>query len=478
MFDESLLPKVKGAPISILLLLSISGNRTMTIGEIKKKTGYSDKTTKAGLMKLRDLGMVTETQPYRYQLTGNEYQLPLYWDEKIEANGIISEPSGFFPDIERRIAALEDAVFRGLPESEAGDFPIYDGDFPEPETEPATRAEMYSGNFPEKYGISPNEAGDFPLIEIDGCWKDSEGYDPSEMYSGNFSEKYGNFPEDPGEIPNQVINNINNIQAEEVSKYEETESTYLPENKNTAVNQLPQQEEIPETVRNFWKAAMLQMQGNMGQATYKTYLASAVIIGYEDGHYTIAIENKMKRDWCHDRLTISLEKVLTGMSGEKCSVSFVFDQAAIPQKEPSAAVRETMYEAPSLELLPGSGELIGICNDYLLDPTGIDYSKKQLQELISMEPDPEVLQYILPRAKRFEIAKNCCSKSFSQAKEGRLTHYGLTGKAVEDLAKDKRVSLEMIDEECERVISQLGKQNIGAAYRKIMALIKAETLEL
>ena len=36
----------------------------------------------------------------------------------------------------------------------------------------------------------------------------------------------------------------------------------------------------------------------------------------------------------------------------------------------------------------------------------------------------------------------------------------------------------MIDEECERVISQLGKQNIGAAYRKILALIKTEPLEL
>ena len=463
MFDESLLPKLKGAPISILLLLSLS-NRTMTIGEIKDKTGYSDKTTKAGLLKLHDMGMVTETQRFRYQLTGTEYQLPLYWDEKIEPHGNISD-HGNFSDIERRVSALEAAVFRGLPASESGDSPIYSGIFPEPDNQEVTREEMYSGNFPEKYGISPSESGDFPLIEIDGSWKDPEDVELSEMYAGNFPEKYGNIPEENGDFPRPVFNNINNIQKKEVSKYVDAENTYLPDNKNTAVNQLTQPEKIPEAARKIWDAAILQLRWNMGEVSYKTYLAGAVIHGYKGGHYTIGIANKMKRDWCHDRLTISLENILSGMSGEKCSVSFVLDQAAGPK---IANWHEAKYEAPSHELLPGSGKLVDICNDYLLDPVGIEYSSDELRKLIDLKPDPDVLRFVLPMATKYENAEVWCRKDLQTAKRILLKKHGIVNGMAEEIVRNDAATLTMIEDVCEELCPE-NKGAVGDRIRKLTA---------
>jgi hypothetical protein len=133
------------------------------------------------------------------------------------------------------------------------------------------------------------------------------------------------------------------------------------------------------------------------------------------------------------------------------SVSFVLD----PQPAASHPEPEQDFGAPSLELLPvpedpQEAALTNICNDYLVQPDGIDYSKDELRELIRMQPDPEVLQYILPRATRFENAKIWCSKDIVSAKKALLRKYQITKALASEISHNEYATMEMIEDLCDQ----------------------------
>ena len=495
-----MLSDLKGAPLSIIVWFSLNGNRAVSASELagEDATGFSDKPIKAGLMKLREMGLITEPRRNRFQLTGREYQLPLYWDEKMVPFGdspksIGDSPKfyGVSPDIEERLNRLENAVFGN---AECSAVPLLDIPGRDPEDVPGLER---SGSFPEKFGVSPNECGDGALFDIDGQWSDDcEGGE----YSGNIPEKFGDSPngeireqsgdvaasgdspmnvgdspEKFGDTPKALIKNINIPEKEEVSKYESPD-TYLLEKTNTEQGLTPDAETV-------WNVAMGQMKSAMGAVTFGTILREAVLIGHEDGHFTAAVKNRMVRDWADQRCRGQVERILSSASGRECTVSFVVDETNAECGMRNAEMSASLYEEPSLELLPvpddpKAAELVEICNDYLLDPVGIEYSLDQLRSLTKMVPDPRVLQFILPRATKFEKAVEWCRESFVDAKISLLTYYKLTGKALTDLSTKDNVTLEMIQEECDRVIEELGKKNIGAAYNKIMALTGVKVLKM
>ena len=345
MIDKSMLPDLKGAPLSIIFLLAMTGNRTVTLNDLAEGTGFSDKPLKAGLKKLSELQIVTSPRFNRYQLAGKNLQLPLYWDEKIEAlpeSGETPKNSGEIPELLSRIEELEQRVYI-LENRRNSDF----------------------GETPENFGETP--------------------------------KKFGESPKNPGETPKNnpdpIKELINIYENKEVSKYVDID-TYLL-NKQNNVNQLPgsgetpkKPGEIPDLFLSAWNAAMQQMEASMGKGSFMDILHGAVPIGFEDGHYTILMDNTFKRDWAEARLTDTVERILSTMLDRKVSVSWVIDSGQAEMNGDSP-MKETVpeYDAPSLELLPGSGELTEICNDYLLEPTGIEYSNEQLQELISMDPE-------------------------------------------------------------------------------------------
>ena len=78
------LRELKGAPLSIVLAIMMAGNRNCSVSYLCTETGYSDKTIKSGLELLRGRQIITQTGRNRYQLTGENVQLPLYWDERTE----------------------------------------------------------------------------------------------------------------------------------------------------------------------------------------------------------------------------------------------------------------------------------------------------------------------------------------------------------------------------------------------------------
>ena len=131
------LRELKGAPLSIILAIVMAGNRNVSVSYLVTTTGYSDKTINSGLDLLRDRQIVTQTGRCRYQLTGENVQLPLYWGETVEPadpspacdqpalfelgdgvgnfSGKISRSgkfpeSGKIPELEYRLARLEKRV--------------------------------------------------------------------------------------------------------------------------------------------------------------------------------------------------------------------------------------------------------------------------------------------------------------------------------------------------------------------------------
>lgn len=492
MFDHFSLADVKAAPLSIMVYLSMNGNRAVSVTDLAAETGFTEKPIRKGLATLQELGVVVSPRKNRYQLTGREYQLPLSWGEQVLPSGdspvitgYIPVNTGNSPELERRVSLLEKAVFgyenkgtriedrAGVSPDVAGDFPLWDSEMDDEEMVEVLPRVEYSGNIPGKLGVypykkeqrqvvsgqwsgnTPEKQGDFPeRVEI----KSSTHFE-KESEAGEIPEEAGIIPENTGEIPEMLINNINTPE-EEVSK-QVSRSTYLPEKNNTEVNLTTGPGEIPDRTGEVirWNAALQQMEMLMGKQTFTTILKDAVLLGYEDGHYTVGVKNQMVKDWADQRCRETIEGMLSRMGYGQQTVSFVVSGVVSSEtvkpapKSVSFAQLDSVQELrpATLDLLQGDGELVEICNDYLLDPVGNEYSKEQLQELINMHPDPEVLQWVLQRIAKFNIAKKWCSLDIQNAKRKLLQNiYHIIDPALSELSNNNFVTLDMISEECEK----------------------------
>ena len=474
MFENFTLADLKNAPLSIVVFLSMNGNRAVSVTDLAAETGFSEKPIRAGLRKLQDLGVVVSPRNNRYQLTGKEYQLPLSWGEKIlpsgdspEIAGVLPGYAGVSPDIERRIGLLEKAVFgtdAGDSPEVPGDYPLWDSEKDDDENIEVIPGEEWSGNIPGKLGVFPIEGRKSGTSTVTGQWSKKES-------SADSPEKTGVSPDFSGDIPEGLINNISITQEKEVSKYV-GQDTYLPDNTNTAMSGLsPAGENAECGMRDAelkWNTAMAQIKGSMDRDSFGTMLRDAKVIGYEDGHYTVAVKLQWVRDWVDQRCREIIEGILTNMSGMKCSVSFVVDAAADAEKKGTGPAVQSPV-VPAVELLPESGdpeeaELVEICNDYLRDPRGIDYTVDQMAELVAMHPDPRVLRWILPKATKAENAKAWCKCDFVQAKHKLLKHtYEIGGDALKEFSVREDVSLQLIDRWC----GKLCPEDPGLAVTRI-----------
>lgn len=76
MLTASLVRALKGAPVTVLLLMMIE-RRPLTLGYIRRHTGYTDKVVHDAVLLLQDYGMVLQTGRYTYQIAAGVQQLPL-----------------------------------------------------------------------------------------------------------------------------------------------------------------------------------------------------------------------------------------------------------------------------------------------------------------------------------------------------------------------------------------------------------------
>jgi len=72
-----------------------------------------------------------------------------------------------------------------------------------------------------------------------------------------------------------------------------------------------------------WQAAVGQLQLEMPKAAFDTWVKNADLLTYEDGSFTIGVNNAYARDWLESRLSSTIARLLTGTMNRTVEVHFI-----------------------------------------------------------------------------------------------------------------------------------------------------------
>lgn len=89
----------------------------------------------------------------------------------------------------------------------------------------------------------------------------------------------------------------------------------------------------------------------MDRQTFSTLLGNAELLACEDGIFTVGMANGFTRDWAEQRLSGTLEKILTAITGDPQKVAFVVAQNWVSSHTQTETAKET---APAI--IPQSSE--------------------------------------------------------------------------------------------------------------------------
>ncbi len=97
-----------------------------------------------------------------------------------------------------------------------------------------------------------------------------------------------------------------------------------------------------------WQAALGQLQMEMSKAAYDTWVRDTQVAQYEDGTFTIGVQNAYARDWLANRLTSTVARMLTGIINRPASVNFIVQlhETAPSLEEAFTPVEEAPASAP------------------------------------------------------------------------------------------------------------------------------------
>ena len=72
-----------------------------------------------------------------------------------------------------------------------------------------------------------------------------------------------------------------------------------------------------------WSAALGELQLQMTQATFDTWLRDSRLLKYEDGTFVIGVKNGYAKDWLEHRLLATIKRTLARLTGRTVAVKFV-----------------------------------------------------------------------------------------------------------------------------------------------------------
>ncbi len=83
-----------------------------------------------------------------------------------------------------------------------------------------------------------------------------------------------------------------------------------------------------------WPAALGELQLQMTQATFDTWLRDSRLLKYEDGTFVIGVKNGYAKDWLESRLLATIKRTLARLVGKTVQVQFVvWDEQALHQDD-------------------------------------------------------------------------------------------------------------------------------------------------
>jgi hypothetical protein len=91
-------------------------------------------------------------------------------------------------------------------------------------------------------------------------------------------------------------------------------------------------------------------------------------------------------------------------------------------------------------------DLSQIFDEYRQRPgSGLEYSDDELTQLMDLNPDPDVLEFVLPRAGDFQTAKKWCGYDIRKLKYNLLRRFGVAMPALQRITDDPEISPWLID---------------------------------
>ncbi len=112
-----------------------------------------------------------------------------------------------------------------------------------------------------------------------------------------------------------------------------------------------------------WQSALGQLQMEMPKASFDTWVRDTRIVSYQDGLFTVAVNNAYARDWLENRLSSTAARLLMGIMNCEVNVHFVvrsLEGGDVPADRPLPAAEEIPapdpFPARGARLRPGSEE--------------------------------------------------------------------------------------------------------------------------
>jgi chromosomal replication initiator protein len=117
-----------------------------------------------------------------------------------------------------------------------------------------------------------------------------------------------------------------------------------------------------------WSAALGELQLQMTQATFDTWLREARFLKFEDGTFVVGVKSGYAKDWLEHRLLPTIKRTLVRLAGQTVDIHFVVWDGKPEQRENTALLN--LAEPAAAEL--ASAELAAIA-DPTPPPAGLNH---------------------------------------------------------------------------------------------------------
>jgi chromosomal replication initiator protein len=101
-----------------------------------------------------------------------------------------------------------------------------------------------------------------------------------------------------------------------------------------------------------WSAALGELQLQMTQATFDTWLRDSRFLKYEDGVFVVGVKSGYAKDWLENRLFATIKRTLARLTGQATDIRFVVWDGD-PQKRAQVSLLNLPEAAPAPEAVLG-----------------------------------------------------------------------------------------------------------------------------
>ncbi|MGH7685356.1 MAG: chromosomal replication initiator protein DnaA [Candidatus Dormibacteria bacterium] len=99
--------------------------------------------------------------------------------------------------------------------------------------------------------------------------------------------------------------------------------------------------------QQMWHVAQEELRFQLSRPGYETWLANAVLVGYDGHTFTVGVPTRLARDWLTERYVPLIRETLSGVIGGECDVVITVDPAAAPPPdEPEPSIETEAVLAP------------------------------------------------------------------------------------------------------------------------------------